>query len=59
MIYSCHGFVVTDSAVRERRVMDPKMASAADSKYSVQALAILAEVRITTVKCAQYEHGTW
>ncbi|XP_060070918.1 protein dopey-1-like [Ylistrum balloti] len=34
----------SEEAVRERRVMDPKLTSAVDSKYSVQALSILAEL---------------
>ncbi|XP_021360674.1 protein dopey-1-like isoform X2 [Mizuhopecten yessoensis] len=34
----------SEAAARERRVVDPKLTSAVDSKYSVQALSILAEL---------------
>lgn len=37
-------FVETDQEMMERKVADPKQISALDSKYSVQALSLLAEV---------------
>lgn len=39
-------FVETDQEMTERKVADPKQISALDSKYSVQALTLLAEVSV-------------